>query len=257
MTRENRYLVKFFGLAAFFLFARVPDFAGAAETVRFNTPDGCRLEAYYQAPSTGALVFVNAHGLGSNKSEWRVLEAELGKKGYGYLSLDFRGHGGSLECGGAPADYRAFDAARWSSLSADITSAVLFLKTKGIPARRLVLCGASIGANLSLKAVMEGLRPAGVILLSPGLSYAGVRADNFFKAGRGVPVFIAASKNDDYSWRSSDSLVAQAGLSRISVVFRAGAGGHGVNMLTAEEPPGLAGAIMAWTKRLSLPRNTP
>ena len=236
--------------AALIFFICVPGFAGAAETVRFNTSDGCRLEAFYQAPSTGAYVFVNAHGLGSSRNEWRILEAELVKKGYGYLSLDFRGHGGSLECGGVPADYKSFDAARWNSLSGDIKAAAGFLKTKGIPAGRLLLCGASIGANLSLKAVMEGLRPAGVILLSPGLVYAGVGADGFFKADRGVPVFIAASRNDDYAWRSSNYLAAQAGASGIRSVFRAGAGGHGVNMFTTEEPPGMIGALIAWAAQI-------
>ncbi len=234
--------------AVLIFFACLP--AGAAETVRFDTSDGCRLEAFYQAPSTGAYVFVNAHGLGSGRGEWGVLEAELKKRGYGYLSLDFRGHGGSLECGGVQADYRTFDAAGWSSLSGDIRAAAGFLKTKGIPAEKLLLCGASIGANLSLKAVIEGLRPAGVILLSPGLIYAGVGADDFFKVNLGVPVFIAASRDDDYSWRSVGYLSERARISGIKYVFRAGAGGHGVNMLTAEEPPGMIGAIMAWAKRL-------
>ncbi len=231
--------------------------AGAAETVRFTASDGCVIEAFYQAPSTGAYVLVNTHGLGSDKSEWRVLEAELLKKGYGYLSLDLCGHGGSIVSGGAPADYRSFDAVRWGSLSGDIKAAAVYLRSKGVPARRLLLCGASIGANLSLKAVMEGLRPAGVILLSPGLAYAGVEAEDFFKYDLGIPVFIAASRNDDYSWRSSNYLTAQAGVSGIRAVFRAGAGGHGVNMLAEEKPSGMIKALMGWVKRLPRPRNRP
>ena len=245
MTGFIRYSV-----GALLFFAFVPDPAGAAETVHFDTADGCRLEAFYQAPSTGAYVFVNSHGLGSNKNEWRVLEAELVKKGYGYLSLDFRGHGGSLECGGVPVDYRLFDPVQWGALSGDIKASARFLKTKGITAGRLILCGASIGANLSLKAVMEGVRPAGVILLSPGLVYAGVKADDFFKADLGIPVFIAASENDDYAWRSYNYFAERAAVSRIKAVFRPGAGGHGVNMLTAEDPPGMVGALMSWTGRL-------
>ena len=239
----------------FLLFVCAAGPAGAVETVRFTTPDGCGIEALYQAPSTGAYVFVNVHGLGSDKSEWKVLEAELRKKGLGYLSLDLRGHGGSLDCGGEAADYRLFDAARWGSLSGDIKAAAAFLKSKGIPVRRLLLCGASIGANLSLKAVMEGLRPAGIILLSPGLVYAGIGAEDFFKSDLGIPLFIAASRSDDYSWSSSNYLAAQADVSGIRVVFRAGVGGHGVNMLTEEKPPGMIGALLAWVKRLPRPRH--
>ena len=234
----------------FFLCAWVTGCACAAETVRFDTADGCRLEAFYQAPSSGAYVFVNAHGLGSNRAEWGPLEAELAKKGYGYLSLDFRGHGGSLICGGAPADYKTFDAAVWSSLSEDIKAAGVFLRTKGIASGKLILCGASIGANLSLKAVREGLRPAGVILLSPGLVYVGVGAVEFFKTDSGIPVFIAASRSDDYAWQSSVYLAEQADISGIRAVFRAGAGGHGVQMFAAEEPPGMIWAMLDWAKRL-------
>ena len=229
------------------LFAGV---AGAAETVRFITPDGCRLEADYQVPSTGSYVFVTAHGLGSNRAEWGPLETELVKKGYGYLSLDLRGHGGSAECGGAPADYRTFGAAEWSSLSEDIKAAASFLKKKGIASGKLILCGASVGANLSLKAVSEGLRPAGIILLSPGLEYAGIRTDDYFKTDRGVPVFIAVSMSDDYAWRSAVYLTERAGAGGSRAVFRAGAGGHGVQMFASEAPPGMIGAMLDWVKKL-------
>jgi pimeloyl-ACP methyl ester carboxylesterase len=213
-------------------------------TVKFNTADGCALEAFYHAPSSGAYVFLNAHGLGSGKNEWAVFEAELKKRGYGWLSFDFRGHGKSSECGGQPVDYRSFAAARWGFLSGDILASAAFLKTKEISEKKLVLCGASIGANLSLKAVTEGLRPAAVILLSPGIVYAGVRSEDFFKKDLGVPVFISAAPNDEYSWRSSNYLAAQAGKNGIKGIFSPGACGHGVNMFTPEGCSGAASKAM-------------
>ena len=61
------------------------------------------------------------------------------------------------------------------------------------PQERLVLCGASIGANLSLKAAAEGLRPAGIVLLSPGLSYAGIEAGAYLEESGAIPLLLAAS----------------------------------------------------------------
>lgn len=229
-----------------------------AEVVHFKTADGCLLEASYRPPSSGGLVFINLHGLGSDRGEWAVLERRLAKNGYGWLSADFRGHGGSLECSGFPADYRTFSPAGWKELSADIAAASDFLKSRKIPQKRTVLCGASIGANLSLKAAAEGLRPAGIALLSPGLSYAGIEAEAFLKDEGAVPLLIAASRNDPYAWKSSERLAAQARSGDMQVVFKAGPGGHGANMLS-ESKPALLDFILDWAKHLpgSSPASTP
>jgi len=223
--------------------------ASAGETVRFKTADGCEIEASYQAASSGSYVFVNTHGLGSDRNEWRTLEDRLKKKGYGYLSLDLRGHGRSLRCSGKPADYKTFSPARWAGLSADIRAAADFLKGRKVPQNRLVLCGASIGANLSLKAAAEGLKPAGIVLLSPGLSYAGVEAGAFLKDLGAAPLLLAASENDAYAWESAGYLTVQAKSRNLAAVFRAGTGGHGANMLS-EARPELLDYILAWTGKL-------
>jgi len=213
--------------------------------VRFKTPDGCALEAFYQPASSGAYVFVNIHGMGSSGGEWAVLEAGLRKRGYGYLSIDLRGHGESLECAGKPVGYKTFSPVQWAGLSADIRAAADFLKGRKVPSSRLVLCGASIGANLSLKTAAEGLRPAGIVLLSPGMSYAGIEAEVFLDGLGAIPLLLAASEDDPYAWDSAGVLVARAKSQNIPAVFRAGPGGHGANMLS-ETRPELLNYILDW-----------
>jgi len=221
----------------------------AAGPVRFNTPDGCALEAEYQPAPSRSYVFINIHGLGSSRGEWRVLEARLKKRGYGYLSLDLRGHGRSLDCAGKPVGYKTFSAGDWAGLSGNIKAAADFLKGKKVPQSRLVLCGASIGANLSLKAAAEGLRPAGIVLLSPGMSYAGIEAAAFLDQLNGIPVLAAASEDDPYAWTSAGELTARAKLRNAPAVFRSGPGGHGANMLSDARPE-LLNYILDWADKL-------
>lgn len=227
-----------------------PPAGRAGETkVAFKTADGCALKAFYLAPSSGAYVFVNSHGLGSDKNEWRGFDAAIEKAGFGYLSLDLRGHGESLKCGGSAVDYRKFGAGDWRLLSKDILAAAAFLKSKKTPARRIILCGASIGANLSVKAASEGPAPAGLVLLSPGLGYAGVAITDFFPAGPGPRFFAAAAPDDEYAWKSSLYLAGLAGDRKIGFVFKAGRAGHGVRMF---EAPGstLMSDILDWAGSL-------
>lgn len=217
----------------------------AAQTINFTSSDGCKLEAFYQAPSTGGYVFINAHGLGSNKEEWGVFQGALEKRGQGYLSLDLRGHGASRTCAGAgaAADYRTFTKADWGAVYRDIEAGAAWLKKKGVPAKRTVFCGASVGANLALKAAAQGrLKPAAVVLLSPGLDYAGVTTENNLTAKQPFKVLIAASPDDPYAWQSRAWLEKAARASGLSVTLMAGKSGHGVNMFTPE----LMTAIIDW-----------
>ncbi|PKM98043.1 MAG: hypothetical protein CVU79_04995 [Elusimicrobia bacterium HGW-Elusimicrobia-3] len=214
--------------------------AAAESTVTFRTADGCLIEAVFLAPAKGSYILVNTHGLGSNRGEWGPLQAAAARRKHGYLSLDLRGHGGSKSCGGRPADYRRFNRADWAAASRDIEAAALWLKKKGYAPGRLVFCGASIGANLSLKAAAEGtVKPAGVILLSPGLDYAGVQSLPYIRTG----MLIAAAATDQYAWRSSLRLRDAAKEKKFLCDFLDGSSGHGAGMFSK---PGFIAALLDW-----------
>jgi len=218
--------------------------AGGQKTVYFNTPDGCRIEAFYLAPSSGAYVFVNTHGLGSDKNEWAGFQKQLAAAGYGYLSLDLRGHGRSLTCAGTELHYTSFSEANWKTASRDIEAAAIWLKNKGVSPRRLVFCGASVGANLSLKAAVQGaVKPEAVVLLSPGLSYAGVPTAENFTAPRTFRILTVAAREDGYAWESSAALNRAAMAKGLPTYALEGAGGHGVNMF---KTPSVIPAILSW-----------
>ncbi|MCX5793726.1 MAG: alpha/beta fold hydrolase [Elusimicrobia bacterium] len=213
-------------------------------TVRFETADGCSIEAFYLAPAKGSYVFINTHGLGSDKNEWEPLHAALKKRGLGYLALDMRGHGGSRACAGKEVSYRAFSDAEWNAASGDIEAAAAWLLKKKVPAAKMVFCGASIGANLSVKAAAEGaLKPAALVLLSPGVEYHGVKTEPYFAAARPPRIFIAAAEDDAYAWQSGNYLAVAAARQGLPAVFKAGRSGHGVNMFKG---PGFTAEIIDW-----------
>ncbi|HBB67827.1 MAG: hypothetical protein A2081_00940 [Elusimicrobia bacterium GWC2_61_19] len=221
-------------------------------TIRLTSADGCALEAFYLAPSSGAYIFINTHGLGSSKNEWAPFQEELKKAGYGYLSLDLRGHNESRTCGGLKTDYRNFSKADWNNASRDIAAAAAWLAKKGFSSRKLVFCGASIGANLSLKAAAESRRkPAAVILLSPGLEYAGVNIKDYFLAPRSYPVLTTASDDDPYASQSSSLFIRTARAGSLRPDFIDGKGGHGVSMLNN---PDVLPAVLAWVKSKAVKR---
>ncbi len=232
--------------AALLLAAALPASA-AQRTVKLSTPDGCALEAFYLAPSSGSLTFINVHGLGSGKYEWAAFQKELKAAGLGYLSLDLRGHGESRSCGGKKTAYMYFSGAEWNKASLDVETAAAWLKERGIAPARQVFCGASIGANLVMKAAAEGAyKPAAVIMLSPGLEYAGVKSAPYFAARRAFPVLTAASPEDGYAWFSAVKLNEAGRAAGLNSSLLAGKGGHGVNMFTPE----FIHALLYWTSSL-------
>ena len=221
----------------------LPGFA-QQKTVKFNTEDGCRIEAFYLAPSSGAIVFVNVHGLGSDKNEWGTFQKQLKAGGYGYLSLDLRGHGGSARCDGKKLSYTSLNEAGWNAASKDIEAAAAWLKRRGVGPERQVFCGASVGANLVLKAAAEGaLKPAALVLLSPGLSYAGVRTPDYFAAPRSFRVLTVAARRDGYAWESATALNRAAMGKGLPAYALETVGGHGVEMF---KTPSVIPAIISW-----------
>jgi len=219
------------------------------ETVSFTTKDGCKIAAFYSAPSSGKHVFINVHGLGSDRNEWGGFQKDLAARGYGWLSIDLRGHGGSRSCGGKKADYRAFTKADWANASRDIEAAAGWLAKKKIS--NMVFCGASVGANLALKAAAEGaVKPAAAVLLSPGLDYAGIKPELYLAKAPKRLLFAAAS-DDPYAWQSAAALSQLAARSGLSASAIDGGSGHGVNMFKV---PATAAKILDWAAGLPRPR---
>ncbi|MBI3553834.1 MAG: alpha/beta fold hydrolase [Elusimicrobia bacterium] len=210
----------------------------AGEIVRFKTADGWTIAALYHPPRKGKPVAVLVHGVAAGKDEWHKLSEALRGLGYGTLAIDLRGHGQSVK-DGQRLTYPDFDrVGEWPRCVEDISAAIGFLKTKGIPANRVGLIGGSIGANLVSKAAAQEKRVRWAILLSPGRNYRGVGVDDL----PGRKAVAAASPGDAYAHQTAVDLALRPG----GPVFLEAKKGHGAQMI--DDPEFLA-KLLEWFRK--------
>lgn len=229
----------------------LPAALAAVEPVTITTSDGVVLAGLYQAPArAGEPVAILLHGLGSTQGEWAAFAEQLAAQGCGYLSYDARGHGGSTRTtSGLTMSYRSFGApgpgSEWEKMIGDLNAAARFLeRRKNIPSSDVVLAGASLGANVALNWAAAHQNIKAVLLLSPGLNYAGITTEKPAMRCEGVPVALAAAPSDAYAWFSSRSLYGRI-QQNPRVVFFEGTAGHGVQMLDGTFEKG----IIAWLRK--------
>ncbi|MEE8424684.1 MAG: alpha/beta fold hydrolase, partial [Elusimicrobiota bacterium] len=150
--------------------------------------------AEYRPPRSSRPVVVLLHGLGAGRGEWRLFVSSLTARGYGTLAVDARGHGGS----GGPS-FRTFRTPEaWRKIERDLAAALRWLERREVPQERVILVGASIGANLALYAANRAKKIPLVVLLSPGYDYQGVLLAPALKSFD-RPVIAAAAPSDRYA----------------------------------------------------------
>jgi pimeloyl-ACP methyl ester carboxylesterase len=202
--------------------------------VSFRTRDGWTIAALYRAPPKGGMVLVLAHGVGSSKNEWAGFTRRLSDAGVGTLALDLRGHAGSRKGPAGDRTYLDFDASgEWPRAVADLEAAADWLKARGVPAGRIALGGASIGANLASMAAAERPRTPFLLLLSAGPDYRNAKLIR-----PRTKTLAAASPGDRYADQTLKPLSEVPGVE----TFEAPSG-HGVQMF---EDPATLDRIVNW-----------
>jgi len=189
--------------------------AERVRVLRLQTPDDVGLAtAYYPASGADdaapAVVFL--HSLGGNRDEWGSLPLLLQHNGIAVLNFDFRGHGESTrritDAGPQLVDHQNFTQRDFQSLLLDVNTAVNWLeKQPGIDKNRIVLIGASLGANLAVHYAKEHGKLAGLILFSPGIAYKDIRIDEVFPQLMGLPVRVVVSVRDTFAHESARRLL--------------------------------------------------
>lgn len=217
-----------------YIFANKPLMAADLSKVSFKTKDGVVLKAFYQPPSNSKPVVIMLHGLASNKEEWLPFANFLVSKGWGVLAYDARGHGASSkskDMDGTPNGYQYFGkpgrGSEWERMIDDVGGAVAFIRIeKKLDTTPIYLAGASLGANVSLTYASLARSIKAVILLSPGINFAGFDTEEPIKHMT-IPVLLVASQPDQYSYESCIRLSKVADVPFWSDVKA----GHGVQML--------------------------
>lgn len=225
--------------------------AGAAEPVTFQTQDAIVIAGLYQPPrEPGRPVVILLHGLGSTKSEWTTFERRLEAAGYGYFAYDARGHGESTKTTAAGTiSYARFGppgpGSPWHAMIGDLDHAARFLsRAKTIKESSLIIAGASLGANIGLAWAADHPTVAAVLLLSPGLEYAGIASTGPAARFSKRRIAFAAAPNDAYAYQSSRMLFKNLS-SNPRAAFFTGTSGHGVQMFNGS----LEDEILQWLNK--------
>lgn len=198
------------------------------------TVDGLDLVGTFYAPQKDPPPWpgvILLHMLYSDRSQWGSFPHQLAESGYGVLSVDLRGHG---ETGGT---------IDWDLADNDLEQIWNYLISRPeIDQDRTAMIGASIGANLALVGGSNEESLITVVLLSPGLNYAGVETEPAMISFGDRPVLIVASQEDAYAADSSIAL-DKAAIGESRLILYDGAG-HGTYMFQAE--PDLSEQIIGW-----------
>jgi fermentation-respiration switch protein FrsA (DUF1100 family) len=122
--------------------------------VVFAASDGVRIHAWWAEAKDARATLVWSHGNGGNIGGRGIVTRGLLARGVSVLAYDYRGYGKSE---GAPTEEGVY---------LDVLAAYDHLRTRGIPASRLVAFGESLGTVVSVH--LASKRPcAGLVLVSP------------------------------------------------------------------------------------------
>jgi alpha-beta hydrolase superfamily lysophospholipase len=216
------------------------------ENVLITTDDDVRIAGHFYPvaqPKGWALLL---HMMPATKESYAPLATVLQDRGIASLAIDFRGHG---ESEGGPEGYQRFSDAEQQAKIRDVEAAHRWLQLRGQAqlatktangmdllltppehiTTRLVVVGASIGANLALQKFVEHPATAGAVLLSPGLEYHGIRTEPLarelesvlrLRNGRSSRVLLVAggTERDEYSTRTVEVLGAILGSRAVTEV---------------------------------------
>lgn len=212
--------------------------------MNFSATDGTRI-AYDLYPAENAKVWLLLiHMMPATKESWRDFAERAREEGYSSIAIDLRGHGEStdVELRGQiqKLDYRKFSDIEHQKSILDLEASVEFLKKQGADPKRIVLIGASIGANLALEYLANQPEIETAILFSAGLNYRGIFAEPLVKKlSPGQKVLFFASEDDVRSGGNNAEMnkrlfaLMPAGAIKELVIFQTG--GHGTDLLKQAE----------------------
>jgi len=200
-------------LSFFILLASVcPAFAQTTRVVRLTTTDDVGIiGTYYPSTRDNAPAVLLLHGLNRDRSDWNEFALLLQKNGIAALAIDFRGHGESTRklttAGPVELKLQDFTQHDLQKMLLDVEAAVDWLQEQSeIDKKRIAIIGASLGANIAVRYAALNPDVAAVALLSPGLNYRGIRADDAIGQIPKMPVAIFVSHEDAYAFESSKRL---------------------------------------------------
>ncbi len=193
------------------------------EAVTLVTADGAKVAGYFvkgRGEKTAAVVLL--HRFGGSKEDWNsITEKYLSEPtGYAILAIDLRGHGETLLMDEKGKRTGQFGEEGFGEMTRDTEAAVKWLRAReDIDGDRIAIVGADIGANVALEYATgdSGIKCIG--LLSPGITYKGIKALARAKEYGARPMLLAASREDAQAAKSIRGLAEASAGEEVILVF--------------------------------------
>lgn len=196
------------------------------QRVTLKTQDHFDLAGIYRRDGQEKIAIL-LHMMPATKESWDSIAEALFERGYASLAIDMRGHGKSTM--GGRLDYKQFNEEQQQAKRFDLEAALDWARTQGFDDAHSILIGASIGANLAIRALAEHPDLPLAIALSPGINYRGVTTDDAIVEIRPTQkvVLVASDDDDRPSW---DSVHELHRLNPSTILIECHGVGHGTNM---------------------------
>lgn len=203
--------------------AGVKDAGSTITEVTLTTSDDIKIAGtYYSAPGENKPGVILLHMLSRNRKDLSDFAEVLQESGYPVIAIDLRGHGDS------DLNWMEFSDSDFNNMVLDVEAAKDFLVETGIGETNVIVIGGSVGANVALNYAASDSDIKGIVLLSPGLEYRGVKTEDAMVAYGDRPALIVASEGDTYSAQSSQKLYSLAGEKSEIKVYPSSAHGTGI-----------------------------
>ena len=213
------------------------------ERIELQTKDGVRIVGNHYKGAIGSPAVLLLHMLPRTKESWVNFAQKLHAFGFGVLAIDFRGHGESQD---GPEGYKNFSEEETAKSIADVKAAIRFQKEEGHSP--LFVIGSSIGSNFAMQALAGDADIRGAVLLSPGISYYGVRTLPFAKKiMEHQSVMIIAARDDERQSGNAEDMAKEifGALNTPEKELKIyDAGGHGNDLFITH--PELENKIIEW-----------
>ncbi|GJM21245.1 MAG: hypothetical protein DHS20C15_11600 [Planctomycetota bacterium] len=225
------------------------------QRVELTAADGAPLVGDWYAARTGrpasgsALILLPMAR--QQRTDWMPARAALEDAGIATFALDPRGHGESRAADGAyRARLDARDTSAYEEATQDVAAAVAFLESKGYPAERIGVMGASIGCSIALRAAVNDPRLAGVAALTPGANYIGFDSMSDLTQWDQRPLLLVSSDEEANAGARPLHAAAQARdpWAPVDLVILPQTGIHGTRMLGVVA--GVEQQLAAWWTRV-------
>ena len=204
---------------------------------KLQTEDGVTIHStFYDAKSEKGVILL--HRLAKDRNNWKEFTSLLVKNNFSVITLDFRGHGQSIE----KFSFNSLTSKDFNNMVLDVKAAKDFLVSKKVTSIGII--GESIGANTALNYAIKDKSIKTVILLSPGLDYRGIKTENSMSEFDERPIFLIAADGDAYSAETVKKLDMLAFGEKKLLIYEGSE--HGVPMF--DENKDLKELIINWLK---------